>query len=82
MAILREPTVYVVGRQVVDAETVQRFLDDNGASWETDTEVGGELLSEMGGRTCYMSFGARQGRKRNRRYQLAGRRGASKGREK
>ena len=68
MAILREPTVYVVGRQVVDAETVQRFLDDNGASWETDTEVGGELLSEMGGRTCYMSFGAKQGRRSNAEY--------------
>lgn len=68
MAILREPTVYVVGRQTVDSAAVQRFLEDNGTAWETDTEVGGELLSEMGGRVCYMAFGTRQGRRSNHEY--------------
>jgi thymidylate synthase (FAD) len=68
MAIIREPTVYVVGRQTVDNATVQRFLEDHGTSWETDTEVGGELLSEMAGRSCYMSYGKRQGRKSNAEY--------------
>jgi thymidylate synthase ThyX len=68
MAILREPTIYVVGRQTVDAAVVDRFLSDYGTSWETDTEVGGELLSEMGGRLCYMSFGSKQGRRSNAEY--------------
>lgn len=68
MAILREPTVYVVGRQTIDAAVVDRFLSDHGTSWETDTEVGSELLSEMAGRTCYFSFGAKQGRRSNAEY--------------
>lgn len=68
MSILHEPTVYVVGRQSVDQEVVARFLDDHGVTWETDTEIGGELLAEMGGRLCYMSFGSKQGRKTNDEY--------------
>ena len=54
--VLREPTVYLVGRQVVDAATVDRFLADHGVSWQTDTEVAGEHLAEVAGRLCYMSF--------------------------
>src|SRR5262249_15537645 len=33
-----------------------RFLADHGVSWQTDTEVAGEYLSEIAGRLCYMSF--------------------------
>jgi len=54
--ILREPTVYLVGRQVVDSAEADRFLADHGVSWQTDTEVGGEHIAEMAGRLCYMSF--------------------------
>lgn len=68
MAVLREPSVYVVGRQTVDDAVVQQFLTDNGTAWETDTEIGGELLAEMGGRVCYMAFGTKQGRKHNADY--------------
>lgn len=64
--IVRTPQVYLVGRQTVDAATVDRFLSDHGVSWSTDTEVGGEVLSEMAGRLCYMSFG--KGRKTNHEY--------------
>jgi thymidylate synthase (FAD) len=64
--IIREPKVYVVGRQVVDGAEVDRFLREHELTWETDTEVGAEALSEIGGRLCYMSFG--QGRKSNRAY--------------
>lgn len=56
MRILREPTVYLVGRQTVDEATVDQFLADHGVSWETDTEVAGEHLSEIAGRLCYLSF--------------------------
>jgi thymidylate synthase (FAD) len=54
--ILRDPAVYLVGRQVVDAAEVDRFLADHGVSWQTDTEVAGEHLAEIAGRLCYLSF--------------------------
>jgi thymidylate synthase (FAD) len=54
--ILREPTVYLVGRQVVDDAELDRFLADHGVSWQTDTEVAGEHLTEIAGRLCYLSF--------------------------
>ena len=54
--ILREPAVYLVGRQVVDPAEVDRFLADHGVSWQTDTEVAGERSVETAGRVCYMSF--------------------------
>jgi thymidylate synthase (FAD) len=54
--VLHEPTVYLVGRQVVDGSVLDRFLADHGVSWQTDTEVAGEHLTEIAGRLCYMSF--------------------------
>jgi thymidylate synthase (FAD) len=55
--VLREPTVYLVGRQIVDEADLDRFLADHGVStWETDTEVAGEKLIEVAGRVCYLSF--------------------------
>ena len=54
--VLREPTVYLVGRQVVDDAALERFLADHGVTWRTDTEVAGEHLTEVSGRLCYMSF--------------------------
>jgi thymidylate synthase (FAD) len=54
--VLREPTVYLVGRQVVSEAELDRFLADHGVSWQTDTEVAAEHLAEVAGRLCYMSF--------------------------
>jgi thymidylate synthase (FAD) len=56
MKVIHEPTVYLVGRQVVDEEEIDRFLADHGVAWQTDTEVAGEFLAEMSGRLCYLSF--------------------------
>jgi thymidylate synthase (FAD) len=56
MKILREPTVYVMGRQVTNDAEIDRFLGDHGVSWQTDTEIAGEHLVETAGRICYMSF--------------------------
>lgn len=56
MRIIREPTVYLVGRQVVEDGILDRFLADHGVSWQTDTEVAAEHLTEVAGRVCYMSF--------------------------
>jgi thymidylate synthase (FAD) len=67
MRFIREPKVYLVGRQSVSAEELERFLADHASSaWKTDTEVGAEKLCEVAGRLCYMSFG--QGRKTNEEY--------------
>ncbi len=66
VSIIREPKVYLVGRQVIDEGAVDAFLDEHGMAWESTTEVGAELLSEAAGRLCYLSFG--KGRKDNREY--------------
>jgi len=64
--VVHTPRVYLVGRQTVEADAVEQFLEDHGLSWETDTEIGAEMLCEMAGRLCYMSFG--KGRKTNQEY--------------
>lgn len=64
--IVREPSVYMVGRQNIDSAAIDRFLGDHGATWKTDTEVGGEQLAELAGRVCYMSYG--KGRRTNREF--------------
>lgn len=56
MRIIREPTIYVLGRQVIDQAELDRFLSDHGVSWQTDTDVAAEVLCETAGRVCYMSF--------------------------
>jgi thymidylate synthase (FAD) len=55
--IVREPKVYLVGRQVVDEEALAAFLADHDVDhWTTDSEVAGEKIIETAGRVCYMSF--------------------------
>lgn len=54
--VLHEPEVYLVGRQRVDSAEIDRFLSDHGVTWQSDTEVAGEYLTETAGRVCYMSF--------------------------
>jgi len=57
MKIIRRPSVYLVGRQVLDKAQIARFLQDhNVSSWTTDTDLPGEVLPEIAGRLCYMSF--------------------------
>jgi thymidylate synthase (FAD) len=63
LKIVREPKVYLVGRQVVSDAEISRFLADEEVTWQTDTEVGAEKLAEIAGRVCYMSYG--KGRKTN-----------------
>jgi thymidylate synthase (FAD) len=57
LRIIREPKVYLIGRQTVDQQELDRFLADHEVSqWTTDTDVAGEKLCEIAGRVCYMSF--------------------------
>lgn len=67
MKIIREPKVYLIARQEIVEEDLEKFLEEEGLkNWQTDTEFVGEKITEIGGRLCYMSFG--QGRKTNREY--------------
>jgi len=54
--VLREPTVYLMGKQETNQAEVDRFLADHGVAWQTDTEIAGEHLVEVAGRLCYLSF--------------------------
>jgi thymidylate synthase (FAD) len=57
MRLILEPSVYLVGKQQVCDDELERFLADEGVSqWSTDTEEAGEKLVEVAGRCCYMSF--------------------------
>ncbi|MGH9395490.1 MAG: FAD-dependent thymidylate synthase [Terriglobia bacterium] len=61
-----QPQVYLIGRQAIVQEELARFLDDEGLLFTTDTRAAAEILDEVAGRTCYMSFG--KGRKSSREY--------------
>ena len=65
-AYITKPKVYLLGRQAVVEQELQRFLDDEGVVFSTDAKAAAEVLNEVAGRTCYMSFG--KGRKSNREY--------------
>jgi thymidylate synthase (FAD) len=58
--------VYLLGRQAVVEDELARFLSDEGLQFSTDASEAAEVLSEIAGRTCYMSFG--KGRKSNQEY--------------
>ena len=62
MKIIRQPTVYLVGRQTLNEEEIARFLEDHDVSrWTTDSSIPAEVLPEVAGRLCYMSFARPRG---------------------
>jgi thymidylate synthase (FAD) len=63
---ITKPKVYLVGRQTVVDGELARFLQDEGLAFTTDAQAAAEMLTEIAGRTCYMSFG--KGRKSNQEY--------------
>ncbi len=63
---ITKPQVYLLGRQTLVQDELARFLDEEGLSFTTDAGQAAEVLAEIAGRTCYMSFG--KGRKTNREY--------------
>jgi thymidylate synthase (FAD) len=58
MKIIHSPSVFLAGRQMVDDNEMKRFFDEHGVSWQTDSEIAAEELTETAGRLCYMSFAA------------------------
>ena len=61
LQIVRDPRIYLVGKQVVDEGGMEEFLQDHGMEWKPDTQVPAQLISEAAGRVCYMSFGKGRG---------------------
>jgi thymidylate synthase (FAD) len=51
-----QPTVYLVSKQTLQSTELDRFLTDHGVTWESDSEVAAEVVTETAGRVCYMSF--------------------------
>lgn len=56
MKIIHEPTVYVIARQMIDDAELDRFLEDHEVTWQTDSQIAAEVVTETAGRVCYMSF--------------------------
>lgn len=54
--IINEPTIYLIGKQTLAQAELDRFLADHGVSWQSDSEVAAEVVTETAGRVCYMSF--------------------------
>lgn len=46
----------MLGRQTIDHYELNRFLGDHDITWESDSEIAAEVLTETAGRTRYMSF--------------------------
>ena len=57
MNIITKPSVYLVGKQLLQQAELDRFLADHGATgWTTDATAAGDALAETGGRMCYQSW--------------------------
>lgn len=56
VTVLTSPKVYLVGKQILNQTELDRFLADHGVTWQSDSEVAAEVVTEAAGRICYMSF--------------------------
>ena len=56
VTVLTSPKVYLVGKQLLQQAELDRFLTDHGVTWQSDSEVAAEVVTESAGRICYMSF--------------------------
>jgi len=55
--IITEPSVYLVGSTGCSLLGIGEFLADNDMrGWDTDARGHGEIMTEIGGRLCYLSF--------------------------
>lgn len=56
LKVVHKPTVYLIGKQLLQQAELDRFLADHGVSWSSDSSVAAEVITESAGRVCYMSF--------------------------
>ena len=54
--VLRDPTIYLLSKQTLVPGELDRFLIDHGVAWSSDSSVASEVVTELAGRVCYMSF--------------------------
>lgn len=54
--VVTEPSVYIVGTQLVEEDRLYEFLDDHDSSWESDARDYPSALIETAGRLCFMSY--------------------------
>jgi len=66
MNVIKEPKVFVIGRQSIPSDELSAFLSEHEFVWDTDTAIPAEKLVEIAGRLCYTSYG--KGRKSNTDY--------------
>lgn len=59
-------TVHLIGRQEINWEGLQEFLTEEEFVWEPSTRNPADLMPEIAGRLCYLSYG--KGRKENEDY--------------
>ncbi len=56
-SLVTEPSIYLLGHSAVCNEGLQQFLADEDVSdWSTDTDLPAQVLPEVAGRLCYMSY--------------------------
>jgi thymidylate synthase (FAD) len=56
MKLITEPSVYLLSKQTLVQGELDRFLADHEVTWESDSEVAAEVVTETAGRICYMSY--------------------------
>lgn len=58
-AVVKEPEVYLISKQTIVPEELDRFLGNEGFSWDYSDRLSlaAELIVESAGRLCYLSFG-------------------------
>lgn len=70
MRILYRPKVYLIARPNLVGSGIKQFLEDQKLTWPTDVDgvTDAEILTELAGRCCYMSFGKDAKSKTNAAY--------------
>ncbi len=63
-----QPKVYLISKPVLNNPGILEFLNDEKTEWDTDFPTDGDGLVEFAGRVCYVSFGKKQGRRKNNEY--------------
>jgi thymidylate synthase (FAD) len=68
MRIVKKPKVYLIARPML-AAGFEEFLEEQGLEWPSPMQGSdAQTVTELAGRCCYMSFGAKAGSKTNARY--------------
>lgn len=56
MKIIRDPSVYLVGKQKIDDRLAEFLVDVGAPNWTTEGTVDSEILVEVAARNCYQSW--------------------------